>query len=77
MNTEETNKELNKVFFSEIVKDTGELKNTFFAMRDELMLNFDREKVVDMTTSFKNKLLDLKSEVDRYDSRMKRRRSKS
>lgn len=77
MNTEETNKELDKVFFSEIVKDTNELKNTFFAMRDELMLNFDREKVVDMTTSFKNKLLDLKSEVDRYDSRMKRRRSKS
>ncbi len=76
MNTEETNRELDKVFFSEIVKDTGELRNTFFAMRDELMLNFDREKVVDLTTSFKNKLLDLKSEVDRYDSRLKRRRGK-
>ena len=48
----------------------------FFAMRDELMLNFDREKVVDMTASFKFKVLDLNGKVRRYSERMKRSRKR-
>lgn len=77
MNTAETNREIDKAFVAEIAEDAGELKNSFFAMRDELMLNFDREKVVDLTTGYKNRMLDLKSKIDRLDSRMKRKRNKT
>lgn len=77
MNTAETNREIDKAFVAEIAKDAGELKDSFFAMRDELMLNFDREKVVDLTTGHKNRMLGLKSKIDRLDSRMKRKRNKA
>lgn len=76
MISNETNKEIDNLMLREIVDTSEKVKDSFFAMRDELMLNFDREKVVDMTASFKFKVLDLNGKVRRYSERMKRSRKK-
>lgn len=76
MISDETNKEIDKLMFQEIVDTSEKVKTSFFAMRDELMLNFDREKVVDMTSPLKFKVLDLNGKVKRYSERMKRSKKK-
>ncbi len=72
MISDETNKEIDKLMLREIADTSEKMKDSFFAMRDELMLNFDREKIVDMTASMKFKVLDLNGKVRRYSDRMKR-----
>lgn len=76
MISDETNKEIDKLMLREIVDTSEKMKNSFFAMRDELMLNFDKEKIVDMTTQLKFKVLDLNGKVKRYSDRMKRGKKK-
>lgn len=76
MISDETNKEIDKLMLREIVDTSEKMKNSFFAMRDELMLNFDKEKVVDMTAPLKFKVLDLDGKVRRYSERMKRSKRK-
>ena len=76
MISDETNKEVDKLMLREIVDTSEKMKDSFFAMRDELMLNFDREKIVDMTTQLKFKVLDLNGKVKRYSDRMKRGKKK-
>ena len=76
MISDETNKEIDKLMLREIVDTSEKMKDSFFAMRDELMLNFDREKIVDMTTQLKFKVLDLNGKVKRYSDRMKRGKKK-
>lgn len=72
MISDETNKEIDRLMLREIVDTSEKMKTSFFAMRDELMLNFDREIIVDMTSSLKFKILDLNGKVKRYSERMKR-----
>ena len=76
MISDETNKEIDKLMLREIVDTSEKMKDSFFAMRDELVLNFDREKIVDMTTQLKFKVLDLNGKVKRYSDRMKRGKKK-
>ena len=73
MNTLETNKEIDKLMYKEIVEEMTDCAKSFYVMRDELMLNFDRDKVIDITGPVKVQLLDLKAKVDRFNGRLVRR----
>lgn len=72
MNTTETNREIDKLMYKEIVEEMTDCAKSFYAMRDELMLNFDRAKVVDITSPVKVQLLDLKAKIDRFNGRLVR-----
>lgn len=72
----ETEKEVDKVLFKEIKEGTEDLLNSVSFMRDELMRHFDREKVVDITSSTLFKCKDLQKKIDRFYGRLKRRWTK-
>ncbi len=76
MINEETNREIDKVMYDELVNTAKNAQDSFFEMRDQLMLNFDREKVADMTAPLKNKLFDLNGKIKRFGERMRRRKRK-
>lgn len=69
----ETEREVDKVLFKEIKEGTEDLLSSVAFMRDELMRHFDREKVVDITSSTLFKCKDLQKKIDRFYGRLKRK----
>lgn len=76
MNTAETNREIDKLLFDEIVRDVQNCKASFHTMRSELMVNYDRDTVLKATSSLWSDIMGLESKADRFSERLRRRKKK-
>ena len=72
MISKETQREIDKLLIREIRDSTQKVANTFKDTKDSLMMNFDRERVVDTLYPLQGEILDLLNKVERYEKRMKR-----
>lgn len=72
MISKETQREIDKLLIKEIRDSTQKVANTFKDTKDSLMMDFDRERVVDTLYPLQGEILDLLNKVERYEKRMKR-----
>ena len=72
MISRETQREIDKLLIREIRDSAQKVADTFKDTKDSLMMDFDRERVVDTLYPLQGEILDLLNKVERYEKRMKR-----
>ena len=72
MISRETQREIDKLLIREIRDCTQNVADTFKDTKDSLMMDFDRERVIDTLYPLQGEILDLLNKVERYEKRMKR-----
>lgn len=72
MISKETQKEIDKLLFKEIQDTAKKVADTFKETKDSLMLDFERERVVDTLYPLQGEILDLSEKIDRYAKRIRR-----
>lgn len=72
MISKETQREIDKLLIREIRDSTQKVADTFKDTKDSLMMNFDRERVVDTLYPLQGEILDLLNKVERYAERARR-----
>lgn len=72
MISRETQREIDKLLIKEIRDCTQKVADTFKDTKDSLMMDFDRERVVDTLYPLQGEILDLLNKVERYAERARR-----
>lgn len=72
MISKETQREIDKLLIKEIRDSTQKVADTFKDTKDSLMMDFNRERVVDTLYPLQGEILELLNKVERYEKRIKR-----
>ena len=72
MISRETQREIDKLLIREIRDSAQKVADTFKDTKDSLMMDFDRERVVDTLYPLQGEILDLLNKVERYAERARR-----
>lgn len=72
MISKETQREIDKLLIREIRDSAQKVADTFKDTKDSLMMDFDRERVVDTLYPLQGEILDLLNKVERYAERARR-----
>ncbi len=72
MISKETQREIDKLLIKEIRDSTQKVADTFRDTKDSLMMDFNRERVVDTLYPLQGEILELLNKVERYEKRIKR-----
>ncbi len=72
MITKETQKEIDKMLIKEIQTANKKVADTLKSVKAQMMMDFDRDRVIDAFYPLQGDLLDLSEKIDRYAKRIKR-----